>query len=201
MKTISICALLIFVLVNECKSQESIYKHKSTSKFKLDRTIFNKYQLLKQNKSAQFISNRLLVTFIELDKYYQVTKQQPKSNFKKFWVYNKHGNLTASGAIFGEFEVGVISSYNNDGKILSQTNEDLDYKFSVANLISKIRKVYKIDLLNANPDISIDRYSDESTGTPTYYILIKQASFQFRDIRINGSTGELISDEVIYAEE
>jgi hypothetical protein len=193
---------MLLIVFTNCKSQNLLNRKLNIkNNHKIDKAIFNKYELLKENKSAQFISSDgFLITFIELDSFYQVVKQKPKSSFKTFDIYDKAGNLTASGNLFYDVEIGNIMTYDLNGRIISQTNEDAEYPFSVNQLIKKIRNDFKIDIAVTDPNIFVDRNIEEHPNhTPTYIVSIKKTNFTFREIRINGTTGALISDEIVFS--
>nr|WP_294942771.1 hypothetical protein [uncultured Mucilaginibacter sp.] len=195
---------ILFTVFTDCRSQSlSNKKLNVKNKHKIDKATFNKYELLKRNKSAQFMSkDGFLISFIELDSVYQIEKQRPTSPFKTVKVYDKAGNLTVSGYLFYDISIGKTTLYDLNGNILSQTNENAEYAFSVTQLIKKIRNDFKIDISVIDPDISVDQnIEDHPTPTPTYIIRIKKANFMFRELLINGTTGVLISDKVIFSEE
>lgn len=65
---------------------------------------------------------------------YLQTEKFP-DGFADFYIFNKDGILVQYERYFDDIETGVWKKYNREGKIINQENKDVNYSFSIADVI------------------------------------------------------------------
>jgi hypothetical protein len=143
-------------------------------------------------------------TFVRLigDKdIYQKTTKKMNSTFTNFKSYYRSNyQLATETNKFSGFNTGLQKFYDEDGNLIQVRDYDENFPFSVEMLIDKFKKEYNIDLLIPNKKqlvLVTRRY--EANSNWTYEIRIRLYPYPntvVRIIMIDGSTGELISDEI-----
>ncbi|QYS92304.1 hypothetical protein JJC04_07345 [Flavobacterium covae] len=91
--------------------------------------------------------------------------------------------------------VGTNKVYDENGKLIKETNRDLPYNFSIQDLINKMQKEYKIDILDIKQTKSVFRYVEkEKVKLPLYEVWCYNQKNDLKLICyiINGTTGETI---------
>lgn len=65
-----------------------------------------------------------------------------------FYIYNKKSSLLQlKGQTFYNFPIGVWKEYDENGKLIKETNWDKNYPFKVEDLCKLIKEEYGVDLM------------------------------------------------------
>lgn len=154
----------------------------------------NKYHFIDNN--GMEVSQRVddlfpsgkVIKYIEIRKY-------PNSAYEIYNEYDANGILKKSLISFHGMEVGFMYFYNADGEIIHKENLDVLYKFSIDDLINKMKVEHNIDIVNTNVCISITRgIYKEYDNNPLYCIEVYEdkAIGKLICYVIDGNTGKTL---------
>jgi hypothetical protein len=148
-----IIVLCLLVLINSCSSQkiknnlkENTMEYFDINKYK-DWEIDTKYSPTGKDKYLKKGEERISIEYfndavqIELN-----TINSPYYKFKKFSL--KTNRLLLIGTEFYDIHVGIWESYDETGQLIKKIDYDKPYKFSIEDLIKKMKNEYDIDLLD-----------------------------------------------------
>jgi hypothetical protein len=164
MKKIIVVCLL--VLINSCSSQKikNNFKKNTMEYFDINKykdwEIDTKYSPTGKDKYLKKGEERISIEYfndavqIELN-----TINSPYYKFKKFSL--KTNRLLLIGTEFYDIHVGIWESYDETGQLIKKIDYDKPYKFSIEDLIKKMKNEYDIDLLDVKHAISISRYEEK----------------------------------------
>jgi hypothetical protein len=122
-------------------------------------------------------------------------RKYPNSPYELSFVYDIDGNLVQSVKTF----YGVLCEnkfvFDKNGNVVSTENFDIHYKFSIPELIDKMKMDYQIDLLDgANNNIS--RYiEDKFLNIPIYEVfhVINNVEAKYKIVfLIDGNSGRTL---------
>lgn len=160
-----------------------------------DIQTFNQHEV---NDTATYnLNDGSTVTMVKLvDTYFEQTRF-PNSTFStKLQFFQSNLSLKGGGSFFYNNPTGVINEYDEQGNLVSQTNYDTPYGFSIQNVIDLVNSNYQVDLTVPIVNQSVVRYVDDTSHLPLYAIVIPLGDQLFRYILINGNTGDVISDKL-----
>lgn len=156
-----------------------------------DIQTFNQDQV---NGTATFtLADGSIETMTQHTDIYTQQIQAPNSVFSTncaFFVSNL--SLKSQGSYFYDNPTGVFNVYDEQGNLISQTNYDSPYGFSIQNLIDLFKNNYQIDLTDASQNISV--YRSAAGVSPRYSIKIPYIKQFYRYILIDGNSGNVITD-------
>jgi hypothetical protein len=199
MKT-QIIILVLLLHFTSCKSQ-IIKKDELT--IKKDTTMehfdINKYkklpvnpktglQVLPNGDEVQHFTGSKGVGFVERTKI----KNSPYCIVKVFY---QNTSLQAKGNEFYGLPIGIHNEYDEKGNLIKETNYDKDYKFSIDDLIKKMKEKYNYDLMNVEKTYNLNRYIDSQyTKLPIYELYYRDNKNHqvLHSYIINGNTGEVL---------
>lgn len=118
---------------------------------------------VEQTVNSKFPSGKV-TGYFEYRKY-------PNSAYEIYSEYSADGKLTKSLILFHGMEIGFMYFYNTYGEIISKEDLDVAYKFSVDNLINKMKTQYDIDIVDTQICVSITRgIYKEYNNSPLYCV-------------------------------
>jgi hypothetical protein len=137
----------------------------------------------------------------EIIKVEEASKTSPYEIHKTFYAKNK--SLKYSVKLFYDFQIGVWLYYNEQGKLLKETNSDLPYKFSIEDLKKKMLKEHDIDIMDVGKMAGIRRFViHEHSNTAFYEVYVKTGKPNEVDqYVIHGTTGEMLFTDTEYRDE
>jgi hypothetical protein len=96
--------------------------------------------------------------------------QDLKTPYKRIKVfYMESGNLKISGERFYSADVGSWEYYAANGTLEKRVNRDAPFRFSLNDLIAKMKATYQLDLMRYNQQVDVER-SDEEDERPFYTV-------------------------------
>lgn len=152
---------------------------------------------IKDDEIYSEIKNDTVTEIGELNDIYLKNTHKLNSSFvNKKTYYKDNYQLKAEVNYFHMFPIGISKKYDLDGKVIETKNWDEKYSFSVDELIDKMKNDFGFDLINTS-NIGVDRYYDDKIYI--YRIIIPQIDMlsRVREIKIDGSNGNIISDTII----
>jgi hypothetical protein len=202
-------AFFLFFSIASCgqKDGNPINNVEKTNNIKQERVMEkfdNKSILNKKAVEAEYSAdNDSIINQKELADAYVEQKFIAGSPLKKQKQFDKKTlNITNEGNFFYGVAVGVHKAYDTHGKLLAEDDLDAKYPVSVTEVVSKIKKLYKVDMNTTVPGLFFDRYLNDN-NKPEYYIHypVKENSTEVRAIVIDGDTGKVLSDKIDYLSE
>jgi len=119
----------------------------------------------------------------------------PNSAYMLYCEYNVNGALVKTLISFHGMEAGFMCFYDVSGEIIKKEDLDILYKFSIDNLIDKMRMEYDIDIVDTKICINVSRgVYKKYNNNPLYCVYINGdiISGQFICYVIDGDTGETL---------
>jgi hypothetical protein len=156
-----------------------------------------KFDEIKVNNIAVFnLDDGTQVQLIDNgDTYYEV-KSKINDPYRSSLTFYKNLILKGGGTFFYNNPVGVFTEYDEQGNILNQINYDSMYGFTIQNLIDKMNLSYQINLMIPVKNLSVHRFIDSNTNSPYYQIIYPINDQSFRRFKIDGNSGNVISDTI-----
>lgn len=144
------------------------------------------FYLMKGNERVRVWSDDEI---IKVEKTNKITPY----NFHKSYS-SKNKALVSEWIEFYRAFTGIDKQYKEDGSLILETDQDKPYKFSIEDMVKKIKEEYNIDILNKKNVFRFSRYeSSETSETPIYEIWLNTDVFEKWNVYfINGNTGETL---------
>jgi len=110
--------------------------------------------------------------------------------------FKNTGNIKTISKEFSGCPIGFWNAYNENGKLVKQTNWDKNYSFSVYDLAEKFKKEFDIDIMHTN----LPLYAIVSRGYDkfSYYevSISRLCMCDSRVIRVDGNSGKILSERI-----
>jgi hypothetical protein len=200
-------AMKFFIIITlACFTSSCKYLlHQKSIKIKNHMELFDigKYKNLSNRNLSSFEESNNIITLSESADYY-IKKVTPLlSNFNDVFLYYKN-NLVAKSEthFFQTIPIGIHKEFNEVGEVILEKDWDEAYPFSIYEVKDKINQLYHVDISMSNSRTGVTRGSEN--GVVCYEITLPLSDSpkgNFRTIKLNGITGEVISDEVSEYEE
>lgn len=127
----------------------------------------------------------------ELDgKYYIDERHYPNSPYLYCIEYDEKGRIKNFITNFYHIIIGKTIYYNTFGGIVKEVDEDAPYKFSINDLIVKMKCEYNMLIEDKNKVWNVGRYIEDHT--PLYVISEKNGDFHENLYLINGYNGKTL---------
>lgn len=195
MKIIIIIATLLFSIVS-CKSQIANTK-KNMEYFNID-----KFKNLPTNPETGLLilENGDEVYYFKgsNDKGFIERTEKKNTPITILKAFHENTSLLTKGEEFYNFRVGIYKIYDENGNLTEEINYDKDYKFSIDDLIKKMKEEYKIDILKRSPWIKVMR--DKIDSGVIYKVMVYLKENKYSDTKnytIDGTTGKVISEKIL----
>jgi hypothetical protein len=123
-------------------------------------------------------------------------------------IFYKNGVQKATDQEFYFFLIGIGKEFDTHGELIKETNYDLPYKFSVEDLRNKLKKEYKIDIIDDyktynQTAILVNRwlgYSEDwniyKKGVPMYQVSFFNKEKEVVILEINATDGTTIFEQI-----
>ncbi|WP_253784716.1 hypothetical protein [Flavobacterium sp. HSC-32F16] len=170
----------------------------------IDSATSEKFDLKKFNENKldsiyEYTLQDTIVKLYESKDQYKKELVWDNHSFKQTSLYDKTTNLLVNQFChFYAMPVGIWKSYDEKGVLISWKNYDENFDFTVKELIAMLKKDLQIDLINDTnyKSLLIDRFSYKRLFLFTSYCYVLQLNLMegTRTIKIDGKTGEILSD-------
>ncbi|MCV9926915.1 hypothetical protein OIU83_04600 [Flavobacterium sp. LS1R49] len=199
---VQLIILVTLLYLSNCKGQvksDSIIKRETAietfdiNKYR-DWDIDTKYSPSKDDKYLKYSNEGVKIL------YFNDTFQEEKNLYgnpildvKSYYV--KTNSLKLKGQTFYNLEFGIWKEYDEKGNLIKETNYDKEYKFSIDDLVKKMKEKYNYDLMNMEKTYNLNRYIDlEKTKLPLYEVYYRddKNTQVLHSYVINGNTGEIL---------
>ena len=148
-------------------------------------TEIHQYYMMDDSHFSQDYNRKFVVEYIQ--------KETFTNRFVDFYVFNKDGILTKYERSFDDAETGKWKTYSEDGKILSEENKDINYHFSIQQVIDFSKKHKG----NLSENGSLKRTFDEKLKKHIYEIqwIVDEPNKSYtKAFILDGSDGKIIKE-------
>lgn len=137
------------------------------------------------------------------DKTKQIVISGVKSPYTHIYRYNANTNvLFQESRRFYSIFIGKTKTYDEMGKLIKTQDWDILYKISIEKLVEIVKYQLKIDLMDYSNQKNVNRYDGKMySKIPIYVINITLGRDRGRIITIDATTGEILFDKELDAEE
>ncbi|HEX8577215.1 MAG TPA: hypothetical protein VF677_13050 [Flavobacterium sp.] len=121
--------------------------------------------------------------------------QNTTTPYTTYKYFHKNGILKTSVIRFYGFPTGISKEYDQSGKVIKQTDWDKDYKFSIEDLVKKMKEEYDVDIMNVSRISRVHRFVEKKElKIPLYEIWSREEinRIRLKCYLINGNTGEVL---------
>ncbi|MFB9079047.1 hypothetical protein ACFFLS_09885 [Flavobacterium procerum] len=200
----TVVILLMFCFIG-CDNQKTINPEEISKKTseKFDLALFNSN---KKGNLYEYLLGDTIVRLYAEDNFYKKELSFDNYAFKSVLVYSKTTNMLVSDFFyFYGMPIGIWKTYDENGNLVNEKNNDEGFDFAVKDLIGMFKKELQIDLINDDnyKSLVVNRFSDT-----TFYVLknchylIEIATVEgIRTIKVDGNDGAVLNDETVFAEE
>ncbi|MEO8236487.1 MAG: hypothetical protein ABI576_00165 [Flavobacterium sp.] len=202
-----ILASLLFTI--GCKSQEKREDVMAQQNDNLEH--FDKKKFDENKKFGEYIFKLNGETKIRQmgpheDKTYSEDIRKNNSPFRYLNAYFLNAQLKSQTKTFYVFPIGITKEYDENGKLIKETNHDVPYKFSIDDLREKIKREYQVDIVSDYRDsdptlIFVNRWEGYNSdggiykkGVPMYQIRFPILNRGTINLEINALNGETIME-------
>lgn len=199
--------VLLVLNITSGHSQNCVSNSKKNSMRKFDIKNFDKLRLDENHPKNQndiyYKDGQESIRIVTSKKDIQVEKSNDYSPYKLIEIYSiKDSVLIREGKSFLYFPVGVWNDYDASGKLIKSKDYDEQFEFSVDNLIDKMNKEFKINILEKDRTLCY-RYYDKDLNRSFYEVFHKITieGEQLDCFLLDGNSGTLLYRKVQYQQD
>lgn len=157
-------------------------------------------ELKKNNLTFYFINDSIKIEFEELENNFYEKRINTKSLFSEVKYFDKKSKLlTSETSFFQSNPIGVSKEYDSKGNVIKQFNFDIHFSYSLDQLRADFISDFQIDVFDSHQKCSVTRESDIDSF-PYYQITQPLEIGKLRFFFVNGMTGKIVKDELIFEE-
>jgi len=130
-----------------------------------------------------------------------VKMSNTQNNYTIYKNYFLNKVLNYSLLEFYSSAIGKKRIYDEKGKLVKEVDNDAPYKFSIDQLIKKIKKDYDVDIEKKTKTVHVRRWlSFELNHKPLYCVSydLKDESQKWKFVLVDGNTGETLFTTLFY---
>ena len=198
-----ILLLSLFLITNGCNGQEKTNnpsKKDTMEYFNIDQykdwENDDDYSSSDHHKFYKKANERVEITIY--DDAITVRKKYINTPFVSIKSFYPNSMIKYSGNDFYATHIGTWQEFDSKGNLIKETDYDKTYKFSIKDLIEKIKKEYKVNLEDKQEGASAGR---REKNTIFYYevsLKSKEAPLKMDYILIDGNTGKTLFKSYYY---
>ncbi|MBS7229582.1 hypothetical protein KHA90_00975 [Flavobacterium psychroterrae] len=194
--------MFCLIIVHDCycqskKSNKQLKKNKmeyfNIDKYK-DWEFDNSHLSTQERKFYKKRSDRVEINFFNTGIQVRITNvETPYKIIKGF--SNESKRLSIIGYYFYQFSIKTDKEYDDNGKLIKEINYDLPYKFSLKQVIDKVKKEYQVDLENIGQESVLERFESNKPNKKTFYEVYLKSNVEkstWNYVLIDGTTGEVL---------
>lgn len=194
---------ILLLLSLGCKAQEFDLPNmkRFDEKFFKDWEVNRQYVPIGDDKYFKKGNKRVQLLFDYKDNEVQIEESDTITPYTRWATYNLETEVqTAIGQSFFNIDYGIWHFYSKIGKLEREVNQDENYKFSIRQLIEKVKKEYHINLELKEERGYVSRFNEN--GKYYYHLELLPNSIYTKPtqhIMIDGQTGkDLFKIDIIY---
>jgi hypothetical protein len=194
---------ILLLLSLGCKAQEFDLPNmkRFDEKFFKDWEVNRQYVPIGDDKYFKKGNKRVQLLFDYKDNEVQIEESNTITPYTRWATYNLETELQIIvGQAFFSIHYGIWRFYSKIGKLEKEVNQDENYKFSIRQLIEKVKKEYHINLELKEERGYVSRFNEN--GKYYYHLELLPNSIYTKPtqhIMIDGQTGkDLFKIDIIY---
>ena len=202
MKQTLLFSLLLLILV-DCKAQEfNLHNMKYfNEEFFIDWEVNRQYVPIGDDKYFKKGNRRIQLLYDYNDNEVRIEESDTITPYTRWATYNLETKIqTTIGQSFFNIDYGIWCFYSKIGKLERKVNQDENYKFSIRQLIEKVKKEYHINLELKEERGYVSRFN--KNGRYYYHLILFPKNIYdepTQDIMIDGQTGKnLFKTDIIH---
>ena len=196
---VKLISILFLLAIISCKGQNfNIHTMKYFDEKEFESWDFDtRYPFDDELKYLKKGNKRLEILYSYKDKEVQIKEYDTITNYYQWTTYNLETKAQIqTGRTFFNIDYGIWYFYSKTGKLEEKVDMDKDYKFSIFQLIGKIKKEYDRDLAYKVSKGEAYRFHRENR----YYYKVELFPLEreyghFLTIIIDGQTGETLYEK------
>lgn len=193
--------MILLCCLNICKAQK---KDRLTNNDKtMEKFEKNKYgeltldpEFIHSKNDTSYLSRDKKIRIISEDETIQVEEKEIDSPYELTKsYYTKNNQLKLSINKFYSLSYGFLREYDENGNLIKEKDLDKNYKFSINDLIKKMKNEFGIDITDINKTQDVYRYSlNKKVDKAFYEVSIKSeiGGEVLKQFLIDGNTGKLL---------
>lgn len=198
---ISICLISLNSCISQIKGdkkEKESMEYFDISRFK-DWEVDTNYSTTENYNFLKKGNERIEIVINERTIYVQKTNTANPYGIRKNY-YPKNKLLKSVFYEFYSMLLGGAKKYDEGGKLIEEIDYDKPYKFSIKELIEKVKKEYDVDLEKKIENNWAKRKVDQNLKKPFYEVSLgsKEIPGQQDYILIDGTTGETLFETIYY---
>lgn len=119
-------------------------------------------------------------------------RRYPNSPYKYSCVYYPDGMIMVSLTQFYSVYIGKDYYYDTTGNLVKEVDNDAPYKFSIDDLILKMKQEYNIDMEHVGKVRSLDRFAADNSVFYEVSIKVEGYTVLLNVYLINGTNGKTL---------
>ena len=214
----NIVAILLLLIIASCNSQSSkkkiiINEEEMEQTKKETHNVFKDYQPARRFNISKFDANKKCEEYRFIDdngmevyqfasiesssrkvnKYWE-NRKYPNTGYRFVCSYDANGLLLHSLTTFYNIEFGIVRHYDSVDNTAKEEDLNAPYKFSLDDLIDKMKDEYEIDILTPNLIWDVNRYVIDKENMPFYEVSVRDlmTDLVIHVYLIDGNTGEML---------
>ena len=191
MKNILLLSLLFFIKI--CLAQTELNNYsKNMEKFNIQ--LFK--SLAKDDEYTNVLMDGSIIEQMEISDGFVEKTVFPKEWFYLYKEFYLNGEIRIQGKSFicGDYKAGVWLVYNENGKVINQTDYDSEYKLSLDSVL-KILEENKVVFSKENKSNKITRNIADNKAT--WFVQYKLTLDRVEVLNIDDVTGKIIKRSFI----
>jgi hypothetical protein len=195
--------IILFLIINGCNGQEKNNNLKNDKMTHFDISQYKNWEIDADYSSSD--SHRFLKKRDERVEIYfhssgiQIRLKSVNHPYEKIYGYsNTTKSLIEQGTEFYKIPIGKNIQYDEKGDVIKEIDYEKPYKFSIKDLIEKIKKEYGVDLEDRREGASAGRRGKDGVFYYEVNLQSKTEPLKRDYILIDGNTGETLFKSYFY---
>lgn len=200
--------VLLLAFIGSCAGQQNknATNNKQHTMEKFDSAKYKDWEIDTAYSSSEndkyFKKGDERVRVIIINKVIQVERTNINTPYKEIKAFSSATKkLEGKGISFYDFPIGKSFSYDSIGNLIKEINWDEHYKFSLKELIDKVKREYFIDLEDKKLGNTVGRFVYEKLNSHPFYevnLQSKEHNLKMDYILIDGIGGEVLYKTFYY---
>lgn len=195
--------ILAFCLltVSACATAQKQSKKNTSKAASMERFNIHSFEEHQRNNEYIFESDGKKVTqrlFPERREYVEETEEALTAISTVKVFYMDSGRLKLEGQRLHRMPIRTWNYYTPEGTLSRKKDWEAGYRFTLEEMIRKVKEVYKVDLMQKNPQVDVEREDDEDERkayTIVYPVGAEQPGNVYI-ISLDGLTGQEIEKKI-----
>lgn len=184
--------------LSACKLNQAVIRHETLDLNRIKYLPLHPKVIDSENQHFYLWKNKV-IRYLENTDNIMIQESFEESPYKSVKVYfRKNLLLNRKETWFYDFCIGIRKIYNDKGVLTETIDCDKKYKFTVIQLVEKLKKKYSLDFTSRKGNIKVisRNYLFNRDCYDIRIYLTPNAKGPVRNLILDGVTGQVISDQV-----